>query len=149
MLMAGELMSDSHPRHQETILGETRSTRERVLCDSTEINRGKRQNQSRVVGSEDRGSLWGPWGEGVLGLCGSSHVGFSTDCGSHGFVQFIKIHQTIHLRQPGGLGGLGPPSARSVILETRDRVPHRAPRMEPASPSACVSASLSLSLCLS
>ena len=146
MLMAGELMSDSHPRHQETILGETRSTRERVLCDSTEINRGKRQNQSRVVGSEDCGSLWGPWGEGVLGLCGSSHVGFSTDCGSHGFVQFIKIHQTIHLRQPGGLGGLGPPSARSVILETRDRIPRRAPGAGSLLLPLPVSLPLSLSL---
>ena len=36
--------------------------------------------------------------------------------------------------------------SRGVILETWDRVPHRAPCMEPASPSACVSASLSLSL---
>ena len=33
-----------------------------------------------------------------------------------------------------------------MILETRDRVPHRAPHMKPASPSACVSASLSVSL---
>ena len=32
-----------------------------------------------------------------------------------------------------------------VILETRDRVPHRASCMEPASPSACISASLCLS----
>ena len=35
--------------------------------------------------------------------------------------------------------------AQRFLLETRDQVPHRAPRMEPASPSACVSASLSLS----
>ena len=35
-----------------------------------------------------------------------------------------------------------------VILESLDRVPHRAPYMEPASPSACVSASLSLSVSL-
>ena len=46
--------------------------------------------------------------------------------------------------QPGWLSGLVLPSAQGVILETRDRVPHRAPCMEPASPSACVSASLSL-----
>ena len=46
---------------------------------------------------------------------------------------------------PGGLSGLAPPPAQGVILETRDRVPHRAPCMEPASPSACVSASLSVS----
>ena len=31
---------------------------------------------------------------------------------------------------------LAPPAARGVILETRDRVPRRAPCMEPASPSA-------------
>ena len=35
-------------------------------------------------------------------------------------------------------------SAQAVVLETRDRVPHQAPRMEPVSPSACVSASLSV-----
>ena len=40
------------------------------------------------------------------------------------------------------------PSAQGVILETRDRVPHWAPYMEPASPSACVSASLSVSVSL-
>ena len=34
-------------------------------------------------------------------------------------------------------------------LETRDQDPHRAPCLEPASPSACVSASLSASLCVS
>ncbi|KAM8919673.1 D-aminoacyl-tRNA deacylase 1 isoform 2-T2 [Lycaon pictus] len=36
------------------------------------------------------------------------------------------------------------PSAQRVILESLDRVSHRAPCMEPASLSACVSASLSL-----
>ena len=41
------------------------------------------------------------------------------------------------------------PLAQGVILESRDRVPHWAPCMEPASPSACVSASLPLSLSLS
>ena len=35
------------------------------------------------------------------------------------------------------------PLAQGVILETQDRVPHRAPYGEPASPSACISASLS------
>ena len=35
------------------------------------------------------------------------------------------------------------PSAQGVILDSQDRVPHRAPCMKPASPSACVSASLS------
>ena len=34
------------------------------------------------------------------------------------------------------------PSAQGVISQFRDRVLHRAPCMEPASPSACVSASL-------
>ena len=38
------------------------------------------------------------------------------------------------------------PLAQGVIPECRDRVPPRAPCMEPASPSACVSASLSLCL---
>ena len=47
--------------------------------------------------------------------------------------------------QPRWRSGLAPPAAQGVILETRDRVPHRAPCMEPASPSAYVSASLSLS----
>ena len=45
--------------------------------------------------------------------------------------------------------GLALPAAQGVILETRDRVLHRAPCMEPDSPSACVSASFSLSLSLS
>ena len=40
------------------------------------------------------------------------------------------------------------PSAQGMILESWDRVPHRAPFMDPASPSACVSASLFLSLSL-
>ena len=46
----------------------------------------------------------------------------------------------------GCLGGSAverPPSAQGVILETRDRVPRRAPCMEPASPFAYVSACLS------
>ena len=38
------------------------------------------------------------------------------------------------------------PLAQGVIPESRDRVPRRAPHMEPASPSACVSASLCVSL---
>ena len=40
------------------------------------------------------------------------------------------------------------PSGQGVILESWNQVPHRAPCMEPASPSACVSASLSLSVSL-
>ena len=46
--------------------------------------------------------------------------------------------------QPQWPRGLVPPLAQGVILETWDRVPRRAPCMEPASPSACVSASLPL-----
>ena len=47
---------------------------------------------------------------------------------------------------PGWLSSLVLPSARGVILGSRDRVPRRAPRMEPASPSAWASASLSVFL---
>ena len=49
----------------------------------------------------------------------------------------------------GSLGGSAIwrlPLSQGTILESRDRVPRRAPGMEPASPSSCVSASLSLSL---
>ena len=49
----------------------------------------------------------------------------------------------------GSLGGAAVwrlPLARGTILEAWDRIPRRAPCMEPASPSACVSASLSLSV---
>ena len=49
-------------------------------------------------------------------------------------------------RGPQGLRGGCLPSAQGVTLGSRDRVPHRGPCMEPASPSACVSASLSVSL---
>ena len=45
----------------------------------------------------------------------------------------------------GSLGGSAVwrlPLTEGVILESQDRVPHRAPGMEPASPSTCVSASL-------
>ena len=40
------------------------------------------------------------------------------------------------------------PSAQGMILGSWDRVPHRAPCVEPVSPSACVSASLSVCVCL-
>ena len=50
---------------------------------------------------------------------------------------------------PGRLSGECPPSAQGVILESQDGVPHRAPCMEPDSPSACVSASLCVCVCLS
>ena len=62
---------------------------------------------------------------------------------------FPNLRQTIekqNLGQPGWLSSLPPPSAQGLILETQDRVPRRAPCMEPASPSACVSAPLSLCL---
>ena len=36
------------------------------------------------------------------------------------------------------------PSAQVVIPQSRNRVPHWAPCMEPATPSACVSASVSM-----
>ena len=52
------------------------------------------------------------------------------------------------VRQPGWLSGFALPSAQGLILEIWDRVPRRAPCMEPASPSACVSASLSLCVSL-
>ena len=47
----------------------------------------------------------------------------------------------------GSLGGAAVwrlPLAQGAILETRDQIPHRAPCLEPASPSAYVSASISL-----
>ena len=58
--------------------------------------------------------------------------------------RMLQLSQEMQVGQPRGLSGLVPPSAQGVILETQDRVPHRAPCMGPASPSASVSASLSL-----
>ena len=52
------------------------------------------------------------------------------------------------LGQIRGRSGLAPPAARGVILENGDRVPCRAPCMEPASPSACGRGSLLLPLTL-
>ena len=58
-------------------------------------------------------------------------------------------------QDPQGSGCLGDsvvehlPLAQGMILESWDRVPCRAPYMEPASPSVYVSASLSLSVCVS
>ena len=49
----------------------------------------------------------------------------------------------IYLGQPRWLSGLTLPSAQGMILETGDRAPHRAPCMEPASPSICASLSVS------
>uniref|UniRef100_A0A8P0NSF3 Glycerophosphodiester phosphodiesterase domain containing 4 n=1 Tax=Canis lupus familiaris TaxID=9615 RepID=A0A8P0NSF3_CANLF len=64
------------------------------------------------------------------------------------FYNDFKCSKTV-LGQPWWRRGLAPPAARGVILETLDQVPHRAPNMEPTSPSACVSASLSLCVCVS
>ena len=58
----------------------------------------------------------------------------------------------INMPPLGSLGGSAVwrlPSAQGLILETQNRVLHRAPCLEPAFPSACASASLSLSLSLS
>ena len=54
----------------------------------------------------------------------------------------------VMIEEWGSLGGAAVwrlPLAQGAILETRDGIPHRAPCMEPASPSACVSASLCVS----
>ena len=48
--------------------------------------------------------------------------------------------------RPGGSAVERLPSAQGVILQSWDRVPFRAPCMEPASPSACVCLSLSVPL---
>ena len=75
----------------------------------------------------------------------------ATRCPARSF-SYINVHGShlgnltrIDPGQPGWLSSLAPPSAQSLILETRDRVPRRAPCMEPASPSAYVSASLCVS----
>ena len=63
-----------------------------------------------------------------------------TRCGTRSRVSRITPQAT---GSPSGAAVWRLPSAQGVILETRDRIPRRAPCMEPASPSACVSASLS------
>ena len=58
-------------------------------------------------------------------------------------IHFISLNKIFR----GSLGGSAVwclPLVQGAILEFQDRVPHRAPGMEPASPSSCVSASLSL-----
>ena len=60
---------------------------------------------------------------------------------------WLVIGVWVGVGKGGCLGGSAVwrlPLAQGMILESRDRVPRRAPCMEPASPSACVSASLSL-----
>ena len=54
----------------------------------------------------------------------------------------LKDTDLLREGQPRWLSSLAPTSAQGVILETWDRVPHRAPCVGPASPSACDSASL-------
>ena len=54
--------------------------------------------------------------------------------------------ETPWLGSPGGLVVERLPLAQGLILETQDRVPHRAPCMEPASLPAYVSAFLSVCL---
>ena len=59
---------------------------------------------------------------------------------------FICSKKNLHLKHLGGSAVERLPWAQGVILESQDRVPHRVPCMEPASPSAGVSTSLSLCL---
>ena len=61
---------------------------------------------------------------------------------------FGAIQKFKELGGPGGSAVEHLPSAQVMVLGSWIWVPHRAPCMEPASPSACVSASLSLSLSL-
>ena len=58
----------------------------------------------------------------------------------------VVIRFCDYWERPGGSAVERLPLAQGVTLESWDRVPHRAPCMEPASPSACVSAPLSVSL---
>ena len=64
------------------------------------------------------------------------------------FLIFAPYNAVINiLAYRGSLGGSAVwhlPLAQGVVLESQDRVPRRAPCMEPASSSACVSASLAL-----
>ena len=72
------------------------------------------------------------------------HMPFMKCGSSFDFPQPLKSEKT-----QGRLGGSAVerlPSAQGVIPGSWDQILHRAPCMEPASPSACVSASLSLSL---
>ena len=62
-----------------------------------------------------------------------------------GFVYPVEGQIVSKIPSRGSLGGSAVwrlPLAQGAILESRDRVPRRAPGMEPASPSACVSLSL-------
>ena len=56
----------------------------------------------------------------------------------------IDVSLIPYLGQPWWRSSLALPAAQGVILETLDRVPRRAPCMEPASPSAYGTAPFSL-----
>ena len=59
----------------------------------------------------------------------------------------LEVDTSVRTNSRGSLGGSAVwrlPLAQGAILESWDRVPCRAPCVEPASPSACVSAFLSL-----
>ena len=60
-------------------------------------------------------------------------------------LSYCTCYKILKFGQPRWLSGLALPSAQGVILETRDRVLHQAPCMEPVSPSVCVYAYLCVS----
>ena len=65
------------------------------------------------------------------------------------FSKFSYFYFTVNLEFQGCLGGSVVEhlsSAQGMIPDSQDRVPHRDPCMEPASPSAYVSASICVSL---
>ena len=81
---------------------------------------------------------------------------FQTKCRNENILEPISCHNipsfasSYKTQVRGSLGGSAVwhlPLAQGVFLETRDRVPRRAPCMEPASPSA-VSLPLSLAMSL-
>ena len=63
-----------------------------------------------------------------------------------GWPMMLYIKSPKGFGQPGWLSDLALPSAQGLILGTRNRVPRRAPYVEPASPFACVSTFLSVCL---
>ena len=80
-------------------------------------------------------------GEGVflhLHLHDITYLHSSFEC-AHLLWIYVRFSSTGHL---GGSVVEHLPLAQGVIPGSWDRVPHRAPCVEPASPSACVSASL-------
>ena len=78
---------------------------------------------------------------------GVNYIAVTQDAHKGGWELILQRRQMERTRIRGSLGGSAVwrlPLAQGVILESRDRVPRRAPGMEPASPSSCVSASLSI-----